>query len=105
MVVIVDPHLKRSSDYPVYEKAKEMGILVKLPSGEGDYEGWCWPGSSAWIDFFNPKSWVFWSSLFNPTRGKEWTWTDSTQDIYIWNDMNEVSNFCKRSPRASVQCK
>ncbi|KAG1738226.1 hypothetical protein EDB19DRAFT_1909337 [Suillus lakei] len=23
------------------------------------YEGWCWPGSSSWSDFFHPASWGF----------------------------------------------
>jgi alpha 1,3-glucosidase len=91
MVVIVDPHLKRASDYPVYQNASELGVLVKPKSGEGEYEGWCWPGSSSWIDFFNPTSWNFWKGLFRTTKQEnEWTWTQSTDSVHIWNDMNEV---------------
>ena len=90
MVVIVDPHLKRVDDYPVYKQARELGILVKQNNGQDDYEGWCWPGSSAWVDFFNPASWDFWKSLFKTTKGSGWSWTESTEDIYIWNDMNEA---------------
>ena len=90
MVVIVDPHLKREDDYPVYKQAREQGLLVKQKNGQDDYEGWCWPGSSAWVDFFNPASWDFWKSLFKTTKGSSWSWTESTEDIYIWNDMNEV---------------
>ena len=90
MVVIVDPHLKRVDDYPVYKQAQELGLLVKQKNGQDDYEGWCWPGSSAWVDFFNPASWDFWKSLFKTTKGSGWSWTESTEDIYIWNDMNEV---------------
>jgi alpha-glucosidase (family GH31 glycosyl hydrolase) len=90
MVVIVDPHLKRTDDYLVYKQAKEIGILVKQKNGQDDYEGWCWPGSSSWIDFFNPASWDFWKSLFKTTKGSGWSWTESTEDIHIWNDMNEV---------------
>jgi alpha 1,3-glucosidase len=90
MVVIVDPHLKRVDDYPVYKQAQELGLLVKQKNGQDDYEGWCWPGSSAWVDFFNPASWDFWKSLFKTTEGSGWSWTESTEDIYIWNDMNEV---------------
>jgi alpha 1,3-glucosidase len=90
MVVIVDPHLKRVDNYPVYKQARELGILVKQSNGHDDYEGWCWPGSSAWVDFFNPASWEFWRSLFKTTKGSSWSWTESTEDIYIWNDMNEV---------------
>ena len=94
MVVIVDPHLKRVDDYPVYTKARDLGVLVKQKNGQDDYDGWCWPGSSAWVDFFNPDSWDFWKSLFKTTKGSVWSsgwsWTESTEDIYIWNDMNEV---------------
>lgn len=92
MVVIVDPHLKRTGDYPVYKQAQELGVLVKQKNGNDDYEGWCWPGSSSWVDFFNPVSWDFWKSLFKPTNGSSWSWAESTEDIYIWNDMNEVRN-------------
>jgi alpha 1,3-glucosidase len=92
MVVIVDPHLKRTDDYPVYKKAQELGVLVKQKNGQDDYEGWCWPGSSSWVDFFNPASWDFWKSLFKTSKGSSWSWIESTEDIHIWNDMNEVCN-------------
>lgn len=91
MVVIVDPHLKRTSDYPVYQKASELSILVKPKSGEGEYEGWCWSGSSSWIDFFNPNAWDWWKSLFKVQQQTPgWSWTESTESVHIWNDMNEV---------------
>jgi alpha 1,3-glucosidase len=94
MVVIVDPHLKRDQNYPAYKSASELGILVKPKSGEGEYEGWCWPGSSSWTDFFNPASWNWWKSLFKiePQPDGKWSWTQSTTNIHIWNDMNEVSS-------------
>jgi alpha 1,3-glucosidase len=92
MVVIVDPHLKRANDYPVYKQAQELGLLVKQVNGQDDYEGWCWPGSSSWVDFFNPASWDFWRSLFKTTKGSGWSWTESTENVHIWNDMNEVCN-------------
>ncbi|KAG2158568.1 glycoside hydrolase family 31 protein [Suillus bovinus] len=94
MVIIVDPHLKRSNDYPVYKRASELGVLVKPKSGEGEYEGWCWPGSSSWIDFFHPGSWDFWISLFKTkTIDDQWSWIESTDNVGIWNDMNEPSVF------------
>ncbi|KAG6910408.1 hypothetical protein DXG01_010763 [Tephrocybe rancida] len=93
MVVIVDPHLKRTSDYPVYQKASELGFLVQTNAGS-EYEGWCWSGSSAWIDFFNPGAWNWWKSLFKITKqGSDWSWTESTEAVHIWNDMNEPSVF------------
>ncbi|KAF9816794.1 hypothetical protein IEO21_03874 [Rhodonia placenta] len=94
MVVIVDPHLKRAASYPVYQEAQERGVLVKSPGGSNDYEGWCWSGSAAWVDGFNPESWDWWTSLFKTApQGDKWTWTESTVDTYIWNDMNEPSVF------------
>ncbi|KAJ7935332.1 glycoside hydrolase family 31 protein [Mycena leptocephala] len=94
MVVIVDPHLKRTSNYPAFQEASDRKVLVKPPSGEGEYEGWCWSGSSSWIDFFDPNSWDWWKSLFKTTALKSgWSWTSSTTDIHIWNDMNEPSVF------------
>ena len=100
MVVIVDPHLKRSEDYPVYKEARDLDVLVKSAGGDNNYEGWCWSGSSAWIDFFNPKSWDWWKGLFKTEKGAKWSWTESTVDTYIWNDMNEVGASVSR--RCSV---
>ena len=90
MVVIIDPHLKRVSTYPVYQEAQDLEILVKN-SNSGEYEGWCWSGSSAWVDFFNPKSWDWWKGLFKVDGPNDkWHWSESTVSTYIWNDMNEV---------------
>ena len=91
MVVIVDPHMKRAQDYPAFKQASELQILVKPKSGEGEYEGWCWPGSSSWTDFFNPAAWNWWKTMFKIEEiDGQWTWTKSTTDVHIWNDMNEV---------------
>jgi alpha 1,3-glucosidase len=91
MVVIVDPHLKRVTNYPVYKEAADRGVLVKTKDGQADYEGWCWSGSSAWVDFFNPQSWGWWKNLFKTTKLKDqFSWVESTENVHIWNDMNEV---------------
>ncbi|KAL0565531.1 glucosidase II [Marasmius crinis-equi] len=92
MVVIVDPHVKRTSNYPVYEEAKERDLLVKTKTGD-EYEGWCWPGSSVWLDMFNPATWQWYIDLYKPEKRATWSWTLSTTDIHIWNDMNEPSVF------------
>lgn len=94
MVVIVDPHFKRDSSYPVYKAASELDALVKPKSGSGEYEGWCWPGSSSWVDFFNPASWDMWGSFFKTKSvDGQWSWIESTENVGIWNDMNEPSVF------------
>ncbi|KAI0667109.1 alpha-glucosidase [Trametes maxima] len=94
MVVIVDPHLKRTDNYPVYKQATELDVLIKQKDGQTDYEGWCWSGSSAWVDFFHPRSWDWWKSLFKIDGPEDkWHWTESTENTHIWNDMNEPAIF------------
>ncbi|ESK89413.1 glycoside hydrolase family 31 protein [Moniliophthora roreri MCA 2997] len=93
MVVIIDPHLKRTSNYPVYQEASERGLLVKSKSGEGEYEGWCWSGSSSWLDMFNPATWDWYIGLYKTQKQSTFSWTESTTDVHIWNDMNEPSVF------------
>ena len=92
MVVIIDPHLKRDQGYPVFKEAEKGGLIVKKSSGD-DYEGWCWSGSSAWVDFFNPASTEWWKGLFSLVNQKwvsGWRWKKVTGSVFIWNDMNEV---------------
>jgi alpha 1,3-glucosidase len=92
MVVIVDPHLKRVSTYPVYSESQSRDVLIKNSQGN-EYEGWCWSGSSAWVDFFNPDSWDWWKGLYRlkDVKGIDgWRWEKSTENVHIWNDMNEV---------------
>ncbi|KAF7798843.1 hypothetical protein EIP86_010069 [Pleurotus ostreatoroseus] len=103
MVVIVDPHLKRTASYPVYKEAQDLDVLIKQKDGQTEFEGWCWSGSSAWPDFFNPKSWDWWTGLFKtePAKDGKFTWVESTPDIHIWNDMAEPSIF--NGPEISMQ--
>lgn len=54
LVVIIDPHIKRESGYFLHSDATANGLYVKDKEGK-DYEGWCWPGSSSYLDFFDPK--------------------------------------------------
>ncbi|PWN41673.1 alpha-glucosidase II precursor [Ceraceosorus guamensis] len=90
LVIIVDPHFKRTNDYYVYKESKALDILVKTPDGKGEYEGWCWSGSASWIDAFNPKSWDWWSGLF---RLKLKKLRANARNVHIWNDMQEPAIF------------
>lgn len=87
MVAIVDPHVKRVDDYRIYKDAKDLDILIKKADG-ANFDGWCWPGSSVWVDFFNPASWDWWTRMFSYD-----VWGKNTKALHIWNDMNEPSVF------------
>ena len=67
-------------------------ILIRLPSGFSrcpvhflSFSGWCWPGTSIYLDFLNPTTRQYWINqfAFNIYDG-------STPALYTWNDMNEV---------------
>jgi len=87
LVTIIDPHIKNVDNYPVVAelKAKDLGVKNK----EGNlFEGWCWPGSSHWIDGFNPAAREWWATLFKYTSFK-----GTMENSWVWNDMNEPSVF------------
>lgn len=88
LITIIDPHIKRDANYPIYNEGVENNYFVKTKDGN-DYDGWCWPGSSSWPDYFNPAVRKWWESKFAPEffPGFEGGIVD------IWNDMNEPSVF------------
>jgi len=87
MVNIVDPHIKRVGGYRIHEDATAAGIYVKNKDGN-DYDGWCWPGSSSWLDFMNPDIQTWWADQFAFDK-----YDGTTEHMYFWNDMNEPSVF------------
>merc|ERR1719502_1282177 len=54
MVTIVDPHIASSNGYHVHDAAKRQGLYVKKKDGN-DFDGWCWPGKSHYLDFTSEK--------------------------------------------------
>ena len=64
MVAIIDPHVKKADSYRIYTDSKALDILIKNADGT-NFEGWCWPGNSVWVDFFNPNSWEWWNKMFD----------------------------------------
>ncbi|XP_069586687.1 neutral alpha-glucosidase C [Ranitomeya imitator] len=94
LVVISDPHIKVDPKYPIYKEAKEKGYFVKNVIGQ-DFEGNCWPGVSSYLDFTNPAVREWYSSQFSFDKYK-----DSTDVLFIWNDMNEPSVF--ESPEGTM---
>lgn len=87
LVAIIDPHIKNTDNYPVIDELKKKDLAVKNKDGN-QYEGWCWPGSSMWVDCFNPAAITWWKSLFKYDAFK-----GTAPNTFIWNDMNEPSVF------------
>ncbi|XP_066426444.1 neutral alpha-glucosidase AB isoform X1 [Molothrus aeneus] len=87
MVSIVDPHIKVDGGYRVHSELRARGLYVKTKDGN-DYEGWCWPGSSAYPDFTNPEMREWWANMFAYDQ-----YEGSTEALFTWNDMNEPSVF------------
>ncbi|KAF5297351.1 hypothetical protein FQR65_LT01281 [Abscondita terminalis] len=87
LVAIIDPHIKREVGYFVHDDALANDYYVKNKD-KNVYEGWCWPGSSSYLDFFDPKVREYYSGLHALDK-----YTGSTKDLYVWNDMNEPSVF------------
>lgn len=87
MVTIVDPHMKRDESYPLYTESTQKGYLIKNAGG-GDFDGWCWPGSSSYLDMLSPEIRAWWATKFTYENYK-----GSTPILQIWNDMNEPSVF------------
>ena len=87
LVVIIDPHIKNEAGYHVDEQLKSQGHGVRDKKGEL-FEGWCWPGSSHWTDYFSPAARKWWASLFAYSSFK-----GTAPNSFIWNDMNEPSVF------------
>ncbi|KAI1327741.1 glycoside hydrolase family 31 protein [Xylariaceae sp. FL0255] len=87
LVVIIDPHIKNTPGYSVIDELKSNGLAVKNKEGK-DFDGWCWPGSSMWVDCFNPSAVKWWKSLFKYKKFK-----GTMKNTWLWNDMNEPSVF------------
>ena len=87
LVVIIDPHIKNEGGYSVVDELKAKSLAVNNKENN-IYEGWCWPGSSHWIDCFNPAAITWWQSLFSYSSFK-----GTSPNTFVWNDMNEPSVF------------
>jgi alpha 1,3-glucosidase len=95
MVAIVDPHIKRDDKYAVHSAATASNLYIKDKDGR-DFDGWCWPGSSSYLDFTEPRVREWWASRFTLEN-----WPGSTLNLFVWNDMNEPSVF--NGPEVSMR--
>jgi alpha 1,3-glucosidase len=87
MVTIVDPHVKRDDNFPLHKEASSKGYYVKDANGN-DFDGWCWPGASSYLDMLSPTIRSWWAEKFSFS-----SYVGSTPILHIWNDMNEPSVF------------
>lgn len=87
LTIIIDPHIKRDGGYFFHNDLTDKGYYVKNKDNK-DYEGWCWPGSASYIDFFSPEARKFYADQYLLDHFKE-----QTKEVGIWNDMNEPSVF------------
>lgn len=87
LVTIIDPHIKNEGGYHVSDALKSKDLAVKNKD-LNIYDGWCWPGSSNWIDCFNPTAKLWWRSLFTYS-----SFAGTSPNVFVWNDMNEPSVF------------
>jgi len=87
LVTIVDPHVKVDSGYNIYQECKDKDLFVKDKTGN-EFNGWCWPGNSAYSDFLNPDARDYYADQYKLDKYK-----GSTEDLHVWNDMNEPSVF------------
>ena len=87
LVVIIDPHIKNTGSYPIVDELKSKDLAIHNKENN-IFEGWCWPGSSYWIDAFNPAARAWWKALFTYDKFK-----GTMSNVWLWNDMNEPSVF------------
>ena len=95
MVTIVDPHVKRDPGFPMHPEATEKNYYVKDKDGK-DFDGWCWPGASSYLDVVSKEVREWWATKFSFEN-----YVGSTANLFIWNDMNEPSVF--NGPEITMQ--
>lgn len=88
MVTIIDPHIKSDPSYALHKDASAGGWYVKSADGKRDYDGWCWPGKSHYMDFADERVRRAWASRFTPEHNPY-----MTEHLHAWVDMNEPSVF------------
>ena len=87
LITIADPHIKVDDKYKVYQGAVLKDLCIKDKDNK-DFIGECWPGESVYLDFLNEETRDYWASCYSYEN-----YTDSTPNVFAWNDMNEASVF------------
>lgn len=87
LTYIIDPHIKKDTEYFFYRENSQSDYFVKSSNGS-DYEGDCWPGMSSYVDYFNPEARRHYADQYLMENFPE-----NAIDTGIWNDMNEPTVF------------
>ncbi|KAJ2793687.1 hypothetical protein H4R20_006469, partial [Coemansia guatemalensis] len=88
LVTVVDPHIKRDTSYYVWDEANKQALFVKDKDGSSNFQGWCWPGDSSWVDCLNPDAVKWLGEQYHLDK-----YNGSSPNLFIWNDMNEPAIF------------
>jgi alpha-glucosidase len=89
LAVIIDPGVKVSDHYPVYQQGLDSALFIKYPDGT-NYMGQVWPGWCNFPDFTMSKTRAWWGR-----------WVKTYADLGVtgfWNDMNEIAVWGKEVP-------
>lgn len=88
-IMMLDPGISTNSTYESYKRGHEASAFLKADDGS-DYRGVQWAGEVVWPDYHSEEGHDWWTDemelFFSPETGLD---VDG-----VWNDMNEVSNFC-----------
>lgn len=87
LTFIIDPHSKVHELYQYYKENSNRGYYVKDKDGN-DFVGYCWPGDSSYVDYFNPDARRYYADQFLLKN-----FAENAEDSGLWNDMNEPSVF------------
>ena len=79
--------VKVDSGYSVYSECKDKDLFVKDKSGN-EFNGWCWPGNSAYADFLNPaaREWFAEQYKFDKYIGKTADYITNNHAIF-WSNL------------------
>ena len=81
--------MRPGQDYSAYDDGIKDDVFIKINGQNGlePFIGKVWPNEAHYPDFFNPKTTPWWHAQLSKM------YTDIKFDG-LWEDMNEVSNFC-----------
>ncbi len=81
---IIDPGIKRESGFPLYDRGKKEGFLLKKSDGS-TYVGLVWPGETVFPDFSRSEVREWFASQYSGLA-------ETGLSNGSWIDMNEPSN-------------